>query len=302
MTVEANLWNRNNSSWREVKDSATISIDVSVNYDASFNLVAGGVGTTQLANDSVTYAKMQNVSAQFRVLGRKSSGAGDVEECTLSEVLDFVGSAAQGDILYRGASAWARLGAGSNRQFLQTQGAAANPQWASVGEVLLTSGTVSNATTLDLVLTTYTAFRAIKVVADFLPVTDTAALHARFSTDGGSTYDATGYSYASHWAADTNVTGIDFSGSANQIFCSGNVGNVSTEGVYGEFLLINQASTARNSRILWHTAYRSGAATSETVTASGAGAREAAQDTDALRFLFSTGNISAGNYAVYGLL
>ncbi|MGE0151787.1 MAG: hypothetical protein AB7R90_04165 [Reyranellaceae bacterium] len=91
------------------------------------------VGTSQLSNDAVTYAKMQNVSATSRVLGRKTSGAGDPEELTLSEVLDLVGSAAQGDILYRGASSWARLAAGTNGQFLQTQGASANPQWASGG-------------------------------------------------------------------------------------------------------------------------------------------------------------------------
>jgi hypothetical protein len=82
-------------------------------------------------NNTVTYAKMQDVSATSRVLGRKTAGAGDPEELTLSDVLDFIGSAAQGDILYRGASGWARLAAGTSGQFLQTQGASANPQWAS---------------------------------------------------------------------------------------------------------------------------------------------------------------------------
>ena len=38
------------------------------------------VGTAQIDNDAVTYAKMQNVSATSRVLGRSSAGAGDVEE------------------------------------------------------------------------------------------------------------------------------------------------------------------------------------------------------------------------------
>jgi len=90
----------------------------------------GTVTTAKIADDAVTYTKMQNVSATSRILGRKTSGAGDAEECTLSEILDFIGSAAQGDILYRGASAWARLGAGTLGQFLQTQGAAANPTWA----------------------------------------------------------------------------------------------------------------------------------------------------------------------------
>ena len=39
---------------------------------------------------------------------------------------------AQGDILYYSGSAWTDLVHGTNGQFLQTQGASANPQWASV--------------------------------------------------------------------------------------------------------------------------------------------------------------------------
>lgn len=92
---------------------------------------ANGNATT-IADNAVTYAKMQDVTATSRILGRKTAGAGDPEECTLSEILDFIGSAAQGDILYRGAAGWARLAAGTSGHYLQTQGAAANPQWAAV--------------------------------------------------------------------------------------------------------------------------------------------------------------------------
>jgi hypothetical protein len=43
-----------------------------------------GSNTTTIANDAVTYAKMQNVSATDKLLGRSTAGAGDVEEisCT----------------------------------------------------------------------------------------------------------------------------------------------------------------------------------------------------------------------------
>ncbi len=45
---------------------------------------SAGSNSTTIANDAVTYAKMQNVSATDKVLGRSSSGSGDVEEiaCT----------------------------------------------------------------------------------------------------------------------------------------------------------------------------------------------------------------------------
>jgi len=81
-------------------------------------------------SNTITYAKMQDVSSTSRVLGRKTAGAGDPEELKLSELLDFIGSAAQGDILYRGASGWERLAAGTSGQVLKTLGASANPVWS----------------------------------------------------------------------------------------------------------------------------------------------------------------------------
>lgn len=46
---------------------------------------SAGSNATTIANDAVTYAKMQNVSATSRFLGRKSSGAGDPEELSASD-------------------------------------------------------------------------------------------------------------------------------------------------------------------------------------------------------------------------
>jgi len=98
------------------------------------DVTGSGTGSfaATIANDAVTYAKMQNISATSRVLGRKTAAAGDTEECTLSEVLDFVGSAAQGDILYRGASTWTRLAAGTSGHYLKTNGTGSDPAWAAV--------------------------------------------------------------------------------------------------------------------------------------------------------------------------
>lgn len=69
-------------------------------------------------------------SASQRIQGRASAGTGAIEALTLSQVLDFVGSAAQGDLLYRGATTWGRLPAGTSGLPLLTQGAAANPIYA----------------------------------------------------------------------------------------------------------------------------------------------------------------------------
>lgn len=93
---------------------------------------AAAVRTTigALATGAITSSGLTMATA--RLLGRTSASTGAVEELTLSAVLDMIGSAAQGDILYRGSSSWARLAAGTSGQFLKTLGSGANPAWANV--------------------------------------------------------------------------------------------------------------------------------------------------------------------------
>ncbi len=50
------------------------------------------IGTAQMDNDAVTYAKMQDVSAASRLLGRGDSGAGDPQEITLGANLTMTGT------------------------------------------------------------------------------------------------------------------------------------------------------------------------------------------------------------------
>jgi hypothetical protein len=90
---------------------------------------SAGSNTTTIANSAVTYAKIQNVANQ-RILGRNTAGSGVVEELTSSQVLDWLGST-RGQILYRGASGWTVLSAGTSGQLLQTNGAGADPSWVT---------------------------------------------------------------------------------------------------------------------------------------------------------------------------
>ena len=58
-------------------------------------------------------------------------------------------SSTQGDITYHNGTNWVNLGAGTSGQFLQTQGAAANPQWAGTSVVnrwYAEDGTVATGT------------------------------------------------------------------------------------------------------------------------------------------------------------
>lgn len=54
--------------------------------------VSGSGATWTVDNDAVTYAKMQNVSAASRLLGRGDSGSGDVQEITVGSGLTMTGT------------------------------------------------------------------------------------------------------------------------------------------------------------------------------------------------------------------
>jgi len=89
---------------------------------------SAGSAVLTIGNAAVTYAKMQNVSATQRLLGRNTAGAGSAEEVTASQVLDWLGST-RGAVLYRGATGWSLLAPGTDTYVLTTHGAGADPTW-----------------------------------------------------------------------------------------------------------------------------------------------------------------------------
>lgn len=254
-----------------------------------------------LVRDTVLFSSNANSAVNF------TAGTKDVCNDIPANYQVFVeGTPAQGDIIYRGASAWERLAAGTDGQFLQTQGAGADPQWASAGGLtLLNSGSVSSASTLDIVLTSYTAYRGFKVIlGGFRPATDDVTLYLRFSSNGGSTFDA-GASNYKFIGVSQHVGGQDTNSSsgATQINLtrdagSNRVGNATNEGVNLEVELYNLTSAAFYSRCNWRGAQMEAGGTDRYIH--GCAFRLAAQDTDAIRFLFSSGNIAEGNWALYG--
>jgi hypothetical protein len=123
-----------------------------------------------------------------------------------------VGSDAQGDILYYNGSAWTRLGAGTSGQFLQTQGAAADPVWADEAAEWsawqsqdLTNGG-ANDTQYWTLLTGLSGVSEIEIIWWDAGIT-TNAEHwgVQLGTGAGPTYVTTGYDNETtvHTAAGT---------------------------------------------------------------------------------------------------
>lgn len=145
--------------------------DAAATWDALVGLTDGDKGditvsasgvTWTIDNNAVTDAKLRD-SAAVSVIGRSANTGGDpadiaaaangqllgrlsdaVAFATLSAFLDAAVGSTQGMVLYRDATAWAALAAGTAGQALLSGGAGANPSWgaASTKNMTLQSFTV----------------------------------------------------------------------------------------------------------------------------------------------------------------
>jgi hypothetical protein len=175
----------------------------------------------------------------------------------------------------------------------------------SGGLQLLSEGVVAAAATLDLVLTGHSKFRGIRVVlSNIIPVTDATPLTMRVSTDGGGSFDAgaANYRYAVQeiFVGTPPGTAMVTSLSATSIVLSGptSIGNDTFGGLNFILDFFDHTSAAYFPRFRFRGTYY--AADDNIVAIWGGGRRQAAQITNAVRFLFGTGNIASGRHAVYG--
>ncbi len=109
-----------------------------------------------------TLAQLPSIGT-LTVLANTTGGSAVPAADTLTAIIDSCIGSTQGDVLYRGASAWSVLAPGTSGQFLQTGGASANPSWANaaaggtVTSVTFTGdGTVLSSTPSSAVTTTGT--------------------------------------------------------------------------------------------------------------------------------------------------
>ncbi|SRR5580765_3126953 len=81
---------RSANSGGDPADISTSAASAAVLRESGSTIGFGTVATAGIANDAVTYAKIQNISATQLLLGRNSAGSGDVEEVTISQALDWL--------------------------------------------------------------------------------------------------------------------------------------------------------------------------------------------------------------------
>ena len=240
-------------------------------------LAAGAVDTAELADDAVTLAKMA--------------------------------AGTDGNLItYDAAGDPAYVATGTAGQVLTSNGAGAAPtmQAVSSGWVLISSTDVSGTpSTIDLTGFDAATYDDYCIVLGNIRSSSDAQLHLRTSTDGGSTFDSSGYRYAGSGAENSSGTSTVFgygsnTSSANQILLTNsNVGTNSNEGVSGH-IFIYKPHLAMNCHI--HGSFSGSDGAGYPFSCNIAGHNTAAADVDAVRLLWSAGSFEdRGTINLYGI-
>lgn len=171
--------------------------------------------------------------------------------------------------------------------------------------VLLSSATIASVAQYDIVMTSYwNLYNTIQIkIIGLVPATDGAVVYIRLSTNGGSTYDASSgnYHYTFNYSVEDATGANAGSASATEIAISGTgtgVDNAAGSSFNSTVEIYMPSSTALKPMIgylsRWHNSAGAG------FQLSGMGFRTTAQDTDAVRIIMSSGNITSAIVEVWG--
>ena len=203
---------------------------------------SAGSNATTIANDAVTYAKMQNVSATDRLLGRSTAGAGDVEEITCTAagraILDDANAAAQRTTLGLGTAATFNYEEGTFTPSLSaaTPGTMSNVYTTRVGRYERLGRHVTGHIDINTNLTKGTATGGARIIDLPYAMSSSASvqIYVAFPSSTGGTinwgaslthfaaYSVASGSYLEFFAAGSNATSAvisitAFPGGANTV-------------------------------------------------------------------------------------
>ena len=162
------------------------------------------------------------------------------------------------------------------------------------------SGTVSSIDITSGIDSTYDMY-VLELIKVEPAATGGRSMYLRTSTDGGSTFDTSGYSYGSGTITDASAS-VAISSSTSDSFI--NLSDAGLGSNAGEFLTgfiyLVKPSEAANFVCFWDLAGLT-YPTSQALRVFGSGQRETAADVDAIRIYMSSGNIVSGTVRLYGI-
>lgn len=127
--------------------TATIADSVEEGGVTAEALGTSSVTTNAIASKAVTLTKLADMSGQYRILGRVSSGPGSPEDITMQQVFGAVGGTTTGSLIVKNASFWAGIAPGSYGQYLKLPLSGPKiPYWGSlsVGPSNISGSAVNN--------------------------------------------------------------------------------------------------------------------------------------------------------------
>ncbi len=169
--------------------------------------------------------------------------------------------------------------------------------------VLISTQTASNSANISFtgLSTSYNAYKIS--ISAVVPATNATNFEMLVSSNNGVSYDnsASNYSYTNFYVADTGTATDAFNNStaATNIRIGNAWSNTATWGSNLEVMFVDPATSYVDNGIWWAGKYND--STSAGCWVGGAGSRVATQINNAVRFLFSSGNISSGVFKLYGL-
>jgi len=175
---------------------------------------------------------------------------------------------------------------------------------ATKGMVFLASSDASSNATLDFTefgASLYDAY--IFVLSNVIPATDNASLGLRTSSDGGSTFDSGSSDYVYYSAigkAGQTLSESSSAGTTRLPITEGVSTGAGNDGASGS-VLIAGPHLAKTTAVQWDMSYVSGTVAEIFSINKGGGQRTSSADVDAVRFLFSSGNIESGTITMYGM-
>lgn len=169
--------------------------------------------------------------------------------------------------------------------------------------VPLSTAAASASSSIDITIPSgYDVFRLR--FQEVYPATDGTDFLVRTSQDGGSSFDAGSGNYvytriinATTFSANT----VNNSTSSTAMRICDSVGNTALESVQGYMDIYDPLSTTSPTKIYSTVIFDEAATTNKLRTEISSGRRaNAAHATDAIRIIAATGNITAGNFVLYG--
>jgi hypothetical protein len=272
-------------------------------------VIGGGTNTTILTQNGLVYGNGTNTigitAAGATSVPFLGQGVGNAPAFgTVSQMIDTVNTS-QGSVLYRSSTSWVALGTGTLGYLLQTQGAAANPQWVGGMSLLNTLSPNAVASSTDTTSLTGNYRSYLVTFENITPATNSTFLEMQIATNGANWVTGSYVSQVQQFiggnaVSDTSTTVLLLSGTR----ATTSVGNSTTYGVNGFIRIMNPAATTFRKHIVGELTYLSGSTSGTSaislVTPSGYfdGNNNAVTG---MAFLFNSGNITTGTIKIYGL-